>query len=97
MITNNFALCLYLTGQRISKDGSISVEYTELTADVSVPGNVQCELNSLPIASFHKGKVLQIRGQDLSLKIIVLTVAKLQKKNMKALSRILRMTYNYMS
>ena len=80
MINNNFAFCLYLTFQRISKDGSISVEYAEFTAAVSVPGNVQCELNSLSISSFHKGIVLQIRGQDLSLKTVVLTVAKLQKK-----------------
>ena len=79
MINNNFALCLYLTGQRISKDGSISVKYADCTADVSVPGNVQCELNLLPFASFHKGIVLQIRGQDLSLEIVVLTMAKLKK------------------
>ena len=80
MINSNFAFCLYLTCQRISKDGSISVECAEFTADVSVPGNAQCELNSLSIASFHKGIVLQIRGQDLSLKKVVLTGGKISKK-----------------
>lgn len=53
MIYNNFAFCLYLTGERISKDGSISVEYADFTGDGSVPGNVQCKLTSLPIACFH--------------------------------------------
>lgn len=48
-----FTLCSSLAGRRISKDGSISCEYADLTAAVPVLGNVQCELILLPAASFH--------------------------------------------
>ena len=43
---------------KILKDGSISCEYADVTATVSLPGEVQRELILIPATSFQQSSIL---------------------------------------